>query len=401
MKPMLRYISSAIPAFADSALPSRRALSASRRMSVARTTAAMLATALGVGACASADYRPVVDMRGIPRRRTIVTLPNASRRRAPPATTPTKPRMPALAPPPVALAAPCSARSAAPLCWARASERSPGWLAPADMRRPRPRSAKSISSRIACAPAATPFSARSVSFMARQPRAESGQAVELRKRRPKQSLVLLLCCSVVMGGAQAGCAYETDQPLSGANQRMAGIAPPGTPPAPEQPQQLDQLVAPIALYPDALIAQILAASTYPAEIVETERWMQAHSSLKGDPLAQEVDKQPWDSSVKALTQFPAVLANMDKNLSWTSALGDAYENQPQDVLNAVQVMRQRAQQAGNLKSTAQETVATEGQTIVIQPASPDVVYVPEYDPWLVYGAPLVEYPGWVPAERRT
>ena len=207
---------------------------------------------------------------------------------------------------------------------------------------------------------------------------------------------MLLCCSVVMGGAQAGCAYETDQPLSGANQRMAGIAPPGTPPAPEQPQQLDQLVAPIALYPDALIAQILAASTYPAEIVETERWMQAHSSLKGDPLAQEVDKQPWDSSVKALTQFPAVLANMDKNLSWTSALGDAYENQPQDVLNAVQVMRQRAQQAGNLKSTAQETVTTEGQTIVIQPASPDVVYVPEYDPWLVYGAPLVEYPGWVP-----
>jgi hypothetical protein len=159
---------------------------------------------------------------------------------------------------------------------------------------------------------------------------------------------------------------------------------------------LDQLVAPIALYPDALVAQVLAASTYPAEIVEAERWMQAHSSLKGDPLAQEVDKQSWDPSIKALTQFPAVLANMDKNLTWTSALGDAYENQAQDVLDAVQVMRQRAQQAGNLKSTAQQTVTSEGQTIVIQPATPDLVYVPEYDPWLVYGDPLAEYPGWAP-----
>ncbi len=206
---------------------------------------------------------------------------------------------------------------------------------------------------------------------------------------------MLLCCSVVIGFAQAGCA-ETDQGASGADQSMAGIAPPDSPPAPEQAQELDQLVAPIALYPDALVAQILAASTYPAEIVEAERWVQAHSSLKGDALAQEVNKQSWDPSVKALTQVPAVLANMNKNLSWTSALGDAYENQAQDVLNAVQVMRQRAQQAGNLKSTAQETVTTEGQTVVIQPASPDIVYVPEYDPWLVYGPPLVEYPGWAP-----
>lgn len=199
-----------------------------------------------------------------------------------------------------------------------------------------------------------------------------------------------------MGGAQVGCAYETDPPGPGADQSMVGVGLRGSPQAPEQPQQLDQLVAPIALYPDALIAQILGASTYPTEIVEAERWMQAHPSLKGDALAQEADKQSWDPSVKALTQFPAVLANMDKNLTWTSALGDAYENQAQDVLNSVQVMRQRAQQAGNLKSTAQETVTTQGQTIVIQPANPDIVYVPEYDPWLVYGAPLVEYPGWEP-----
>jgi uncharacterized membrane protein YgcG len=172
------------------------------------------------------------------------------------------------------------------------------------------------------------------------------------------------------------------------------------PVAPEQVRvaetQLQQLVAPIALYPDALVGQILAASTYPTEIQEAETWMQQHSNLKGEDLAKEVDKQSWDPSVKALTEFPSVLANMQKNLSWTSALGDAYTNQQQDVLNAVQVMRQRAQQAGNLKSTPQQTVATQGQTIVIQPTDPQVVYVPAYDPWVVYGPPLAVYPGWDP-----
>jgi uncharacterized membrane protein YgcG len=167
-------------------------------------------------------------------------------------------------------------------------------------------------------------------------------------------------------------------------------------PVPDPPGQLDQLVAPIALYPDALVAQILAASAYPSEIVEADRWMQQHAGLKGDSLAQEIDKQPWDPSVKALTQFPAVLANMDKNLSWTSALGDAYVNQQQDVLIAVQAMRQRAQQAGHLQNTAQETVTTEGQTIAIKPANPEIVYVPQYDPWLVYGAQVAAYPAWVP-----
>jgi hypothetical protein len=160
--------------------------------------------------------------------------------------------------------------------------------------------------------------------------------------------------------------------------------------------QLDPLVAPIALYPDALVAQILAASADPTEIVEADRWMQQHPGLEGDNLAQEVDKQPWDASVKALMQFPPVLANMDKNLSWTSALGDAYVNQQQDVLDAVQVMRQRAQRAGHLQTTSQETVRTEGQTIVIEPESPDTVYVPEYDPWLVYGDPVAAYPDWAP-----
>src|SRR6266404_1055911 len=109
--------------------------------------------------------------------------------------------------------------------------------------------------------------------------------------------------------------------------------------APVTAKTLQQLVAPIALYPDELVAQVLAAATYPTEIVEATRWLQQNSSLKDAQLADAVDKQPWDPSVKALTQFPSVLANMDKNLSWTSALGDAYFNQSQDVLNAVQVMR--------------------------------------------------------------
>ncbi|HEX3397298.1 MAG TPA: DUF3300 domain-containing protein [Steroidobacteraceae bacterium] len=158
---------------------------------------------------------------------------------------------------------------------------------------------------------------------------------------------------------------------------------------------MDQLVAPIALYPDALVAQVLAAATYPTDVVQAERWMQQNSNPKGDALAKAVDQQPWDPSVKALTQFPSVLAMMDKNLSWTSSLGEAYGNNQAAVLDAVQQMRQKAQQAGNLKSTPQETVTSQDQSIVIEPTDPDVVYVPEYDPWLVYGDPLALYPDWI------
>ncbi|MGC2733223.1 MAG: DUF3300 domain-containing protein [Candidatus Acidiferrales bacterium] len=163
---------------------------------------------------------------------------------------------------------------------------------------------------------------------------------------------------------------------------------------PQTPEQLQQLVAPIALYPDSLVAQILAGSTFPAQIVEADRWIQDHSDLKGDALAQAVDQQSWDPSIKALTAFPTVLANMDKNLSWTSSLGDAYYNQQQDVMDAVQVMRQKAQQTGNLKSTQQQTVEQQGSNIVIQPADPQIVYVPAYDPWLVYGYPITPWPYW-------
>ncbi|MFZ0959258.1 MAG: DUF3300 domain-containing protein, partial [Terriglobia bacterium] len=177
-------------------------------------------------------------------------------------------------------------------------------------------------------------------------------------------------------------------------------APPQAAPAPpytqQGPEQLQQLVAPIALYPDSLVAQILAASTFPEQIVEADRWVQANPDLKGEALGQAVDQQPWDPSVKALTAFPSVLGNMDKNLSWTSSLGDAYYNQQQDVMDAVQVMRQRAQEAGNLKTTPQQTVTTQGSSIVVQPANPEVVYVPAYDPWLVYGGPMMAWPGWYP-----
>jgi hypothetical protein len=160
------------------------------------------------------------------------------------------------------------------------------------------------------------------------------------------------------------------------------------------PQQLQQLVAPIALYPDSLVAQILAASTYPEQAVEADRWVQAHPELKGDQLAQAVNQQNWDPSVKALTEFPSVLANMDKNLSWTTSLGEAYISNQQAVMDAVQVMRQSAKKAGHLDSTSQLKVAEQGQTIVIEPANPQVVYVPEYDPWIVYAAPVAPWPGW-------
>jgi len=179
-------------------------------------------------------------------------------------------------------------------------------------------------------------------------------------------------------------------------QAQAAQAAPAPPYTQQTPEQLQQLVAPIALYPDSLVAQILAGSTFPEQVVEADRWVQAHPDLKGADLGKAVDQQPWDPSVKALTAFPSVLGNMDKNLSWTSSLGDAYYNQQQDVMDAVQVMRRKAQDAGNLKSTPQQTVTEKDSAIDIEPADPEVVYVPAYDPWLVYGYPVVAWPGWYP-----
>jgi hypothetical protein len=221
----------------------------------------------------------------------------------------------------------------------------------------------------------------------------------LRRRLGRQILGCVLCLMLVFATWPQNVAASQDAQQQ-APPPPAAPGEPGAAPAPayaqQTPEQLQQLVAPIALYPDSLVAQILAAATFPEQVVEADRWVQAHPDLKGDALGQAVDQQPWDPSVKALTAFPTVLGNMDKNISWTSSLGDAYYNQQQDVMSAVQVMRQRAQQAGNLKDTPQQTVATQGPDITIQPTNPEVVYVPAYDPWLVYGDPILAWPGWYP-----
>jgi Protein of unknown function (DUF3300) len=160
-------------------------------------------------------------------------------------------------------------------------------------------------------------------------------------------------------------------------------------------EEIDGIVAPIALYPDALVAQILGAATFPYEIVDATLWLKDNSQLKDEALAKAVDQQSWDPAVKALTQFPSVLENLAKNLAWTSALGEASATQQADVMAAVQRMRAKAQAAGNLKSSPEIKVVQESpQTIVIQPANPQVVYVPVYNPAVVYGVPYV-YPGYV------
>lgn len=164
--------------------------------------------------------------------------------------------------------------------------------------------------------------------------------------------------------------------------------------APLTANQLQQLVAPIALYPDALVAQVLGASTFPDQVVAANTFLQQNPTLTGQSLLKVVDTQPWDPSVKALTQFPSVLANMASNPSWTSALGEAYHTQAADVMSAVQTLRAQAYAAGNLKSGPQITVTQESpQVIVIQPANPQVVYVPQYNPAVVYGTPYVT-PGY-------
>jgi uncharacterized membrane protein YgcG len=212
----------------------------------------------------------------------------------------------------------------------------------------------------------------------------------IRSLSARQILACLLALSLLLPVLPQTVSAAQDDAQA---QAQPSQAPPYTQ---QTPEQLQQLVAPIALYPDSLVAQVLAAATFPAEIVEADRWVQSNPDLKGDALAKAVDQQSWDPSVKALCAFPTVLGNMDKNISWTSSLGDAYYNQEQNVMDAIQVMRQKAQQAGNLKDTPQQTVQTQGSDIVIQPASPDVVYVPAYDPWLVYGYPVVAWPGWYP-----
>jgi hypothetical protein len=165
------------------------------------------------------------------------------------------------------------------------------------------------------------------------------------------------------------------------------------------PEQLDTMVAPIALYPDPLISQILVASTYPLELVQANQWLQQHSDLKGQALKDEAAKQNWDASVQALMLFPDVIKRLNADITWTTNLGNAFLANQASVMDAIQRMRVKAEEAGKLKSTPQEKVVTtqeEGQQVVeIQPADPEVIYVPVYNPVWIWGPPgYYYYPPW-------
>ncbi len=216
-------------------------------------------------------------------------------------------------------------------------------------------------------------------------------------------------------------------PLSGCDQQkvagaMGGSTPPPAAPAanasaqaytPLTADQLYQLVSPVALFPDKLLAQVLAGAGYPDQISAADAWLAQNRGLQPAALSSAADAQPWDASVRGLVQFPDVLDQMAKNIPWTTALGSAYLNDPTDVMNAIQVMRQRAASQGTLKNTPQQrivvapttryveqqsyrqsVVAAPGETIVIEPSQPDTVYVPHYDPWVAYGTPIPAYPSY-------
>ena len=201
--------------------------------------------------------------------------------------------------------------------------------------------------------------------------------------------------------------YSAPQQPYADQQPSSPQAPPYTQPdqnqqaAPAQAlsaEDLEQLLAPIALYPDSLLAQVLAASTYPAQVAVADQWVQqmrAAGYSSPDQIAAGANAQTnWDPSIKALTAFPDVLDLMNHDLEWTSNLGNAYYNQPQDVMQTVQVLRDRAEQAGNLQSTPQEEVQNDQGYVELAPTNPQVVYVPTYNPWDVYGQPIAPYPGF-------
>ena len=173
------------------------------------------------------------------------------------------------------------------------------------------------------------------------------------------------------------------------------------PPVSFSQQELDQMLAPVALYPDSLLAQILIAATFPNQVMDANNWLKAHQGMGRDQLNAELDRMDWDMSIKALAPFPQVLDMMAQQLEWTQRLGEAFLAQQADVMDAVQRLRRKAEQAGNLRATAQQNVVETDGYVEIQPVNPDVVYVPRYDPAVVYGTwwwpaypPLVYYPVW-------
>ena len=208
--------------------------------------------------------------------------------------------------------------------------------------------------------------------------------------QPFRILVAFICAASLALGVPALSAQQPpfiQQQLITAQEDVRKIAN----------EKLDALVAPIALYPDPLLAQTLAASTYPLEVIQLQQWMANNKYLKDQALADAVEKQPWDPSVQAMAAFPDVVKMLGDNIAWTTDLGNAFLAQQADVMHAVQRMRATAQSNGNLKTTPQQTVQTqtvEGgeQAIVIEPADPEMVYVPSYNPTVVYGDAAYAYP---------
>ena len=224
----------------------------------------------------------------------------------------------------------------------------------------------------------------------------------LTTRAPYLSRILSIVCSVVLVLPAAVVAQEPVAPPPPAPSAQG--APQAQPPQaqPLSAQQLDNLVAPVALYPDPLLSQVLVAATYPLEVVEAAQWLQQNPNLKGLDLVNAAKQQNWDASIQALVVFPDVLNRLNSDIRWTTDLGNAFLAQQSDVMNAVQRMRAQAQANGRLASNSQQTVTTQNQgdqsAIQIQPANPDVVYVPEYNPEYIWGPPAWGYypPLWYP-----
>jgi uncharacterized membrane protein YgcG len=202
--------------------------------------------------------------------------------------------------------------------------------------------------------------------------------------------VITICGIVIVAVFAAGQATQAQAPPA----QPAAAAPVANKTPPFKKEELEAMLAPIALYPDALLAQIFMASTYPLEIVEAARWSKEHPDVKGDAVAGAVQSQTWDPSVKSLVAFPTVLAKMNEKIDWTQKLGDAFLAQQKEVMQSVQVLRDKAKATGNLKSTKEVTVKEEPapagsptpQTIIIESPDPEVVYVPTYNSSVVYGA---------------
>ncbi len=202
-----------------------------------------------------------------------------------------------------------------------------------------------------------------------------------------RNLVAVICSVILVPGDMRVLASPVPQQAATGGQEAAASVP---------PDQLDSLVAPIALYPDPMLTQTLVASTYPLEIIQLQQWLGKNKNLKDKALVDAVKKQDWDPSIQAMAALPEVVKQLSENIQWTTDLGNAFLAQQSDVMNAVQRMRKKAKDAGNLKSSEQQKVETQvvesKQVIVIQQSSPEVVYVPSYNPTVVYGAPVYPYP---------